>query len=57
MRPNDRASHGRRGPAPALMLWGGLATLALLWVWGCAMNWDPLLAIMGPDGRRLALAY
>ncbi|PKO23265.1 MAG: hypothetical protein CVU38_05045 [Chloroflexi bacterium HGW-Chloroflexi-1] len=28
-----------------------------LWVWGFAMNWSKLVALMGPDGHRLYLPY
>jgi hypothetical protein len=28
-----------------------------LWAWGYAMNWQRLLAIMGPDGHLLVMPY
>jgi hypothetical protein len=46
--------------APPSLRWallGGAAMLAGLWAWGYAMNWQRLLAIMGPDGHLLLMPY
>lgn len=48
---------GKRGIRFALTMWSVLALLALLWGWGYAMNWDRLMAIMGPGGHALLLPY
>ena len=51
------ALRGRGGPALRLALLGGTVILVGLWAWGNAMNWQRLLAIMGPDGHLLLLPY
>ncbi len=51
------ALRGRGAPLRRWVLLGGVAVLVSLWVWGYAMNWARLLAIMGPGGHLLLLPY
>jgi hypothetical protein len=41
----------------AWLVTGGLAILLSLWIWGFAMNWAKLLAVLGPGGNHLGLSY
>jgi 4-amino-4-deoxy-L-arabinose transferase-like glycosyltransferase len=52
-----QALAGRHGRVLKWSLVVGPVILGLLWAWGYAMNWQRLLAIMGPDGHRLLLPY
>jgi 4-amino-4-deoxy-L-arabinose transferase-like glycosyltransferase len=51
------ALRAKGAPRRRWALLGGGAVLGLLWVWGYAMNWERLLAIMGPGGHLLLLPY